>query len=113
MGWFNTMLNVATAASSAYSASQLHAMRKQQAEAALIQAVLAHLREQIFRLKQMAESALSLEAESPKLAAGALSVVELHLHNSGITPDLFPDLADKEQRFRSVQSIIAAVRRAK
>jgi ribosomal protein S27E len=111
MGWFNTMLNVATAASSAYSASQLHAMRKQQAEAALIQAVLAHLREQIFRLKQMAESALSLEAESPKLAAGALSVVELHLHNSGITPDLFPDLADKEYAMQTVRLVVNHKRR--
>jgi len=111
MGWFNTMLNVATAASSAYSASQLHAMRQQQAEAALIQAVLAHLREQIFQLKQMAESALSLEAESPKLAAGALSVVELHLHSSGITPDLFPDLGDKEYAMQTVRLVANHKRR--
>lgn len=105
MGWFNTMLNVATAASSAYSATQLHSLRQQHAEAAAIQAILAHLRNQVFQLKQMAESALSLEAESPKVAAGALSVVEMHLQNSGITPDLFPDLADKEYAAQTVRLV--------
>lgn len=111
MGWFNTMLNVATAASSAYSATQLHSLRQQHAEAAAIQAILAHLRNQVFQLKQMAESALSLEAESPKVAAGALSIVEMHLQNSGITPDLFPDLADKEYAAQTVRLVANNMRR--
>lgn len=111
MGWFNTMLNVATAASSAYSATQLHSLRQQHAEAAAIQAILAHLRNQVFQLKQMAESALSLEAESPKVAAGALSVVEMHLQDSGITPDLFPDLADKEYAAQTVRLVANNMRR--
>lgn len=111
MGWFNTMLNVATAASSAYSAAQLHSLRQQHAEAAAIQAILAHLRNQVFQLKQMAESALSLEAESPKVAAGALSIVEMHLQNSGITPDLFPDLADKEYAAQTVRLVANNMRR--
>ncbi len=111
MGWFNTMLNVATAASSAYSAAQLHSLRQQYAEAAAIQAILAQLRNQVFQLKQMTESALSLEAESPKVAAGALSVVEMHLQNSGITPDLFPDLADKEYVMQTVRLIHYNLRR--
>lgn len=96
MGWFNTMLNMATAASAAYSASQLRAMREQQAEAAAIQAILSHLRNQVFQLRQMAESALSFEAQSPKVAAGALGVVQMQIKEAGIVPDLFPDLADKE-----------------
>lgn len=96
MGWFNTMLNAAAAASSAYSAAQLRAMRQEQAEAAAIQAILTHLRNQAFQLRQMLESALSLEAQSPKVAAGALGVVEIQLQESGIIPELFPDLVDKE-----------------
>ncbi|MCS6843206.1 MAG: hypothetical protein NZ528_02615 [Caldilineales bacterium] len=96
MGWFNTILNAATAASAAYSAAQLRAMRQEQAEAAAIQAILTQLRDLAFQLRQMAESALSLEAQSPKVAAGALGVVEMQLQESGIIPDLFPTLADKE-----------------
>jgi hypothetical protein len=111
MGWFNTMLNVATAASSAYSAAQLHSLRRQNAEAAVIQALLAHLRNRIFELRQMAESALSLEAESPKVAAGALSVVEMHLKDSGITPDMFPELVDKEYAAQTWRLVAHNMRR--
>ena len=40
MGWLDTILSVATAGASVYSASQLQSMRSQGAEAALIQAMV-------------------------------------------------------------------------
>lgn len=105
MGWLDLVLGAASASAGMYNASQLETLRRQGAEAALIQAIIQYLREQIFEFKQMAEWALTLEAQSAKLAAGAISVVELRLLSSGITPDLFQELGDKEYTKNTVRLI--------
>lgn len=105
MGWLDLVLGAASASAGMYNASQLETLRRQGAEAALIQAIIQYLREQIFEFKQMAESALTFEAQSAKLAAGAISVVELRLLSSGITPDLFQELGDKEYTKNMVRLI--------
>jgi hypothetical protein len=105
MGWLDTILGAATAGASIYNASQLQAMRQQGAQATVIQAFLAHLRDLIFHFKQSAEFALSQEARSAKVTAGALGVVESRLRASGITPDLFPDLSDKEYTAQTIRLI--------
>jgi len=105
MGWLDTILSVATAGASIYSASQLQSMRAQGAQAEMIQALLAHLREEIFRLKQAAEAALALEAQSAKRAAGAISLVAAQLQETGITPELFSELGDKEYAAQTIRLI--------
>ena len=76
MGWLDLVLGAASASASMYNASQLETLRKQGAEGALIQAIIQYLREQIFEFKQMTEEAVAIEAQSAKIAAGAISVVD-------------------------------------
>lgn len=105
MGWLNTALNAASLGADLYNASQLSTLRQQGADAALIQAFIRHLRDQIFQFKQAADSALAMEAQSPLTAAGAISIVADRLHDSGVTPELFPELGDKEYAAQAIRLI--------
>lgn len=105
MGWLDTVLSAASAGASLYNVSQLQTLRQQGAQAALIQAMLAHLRDQIFQFKQMAEYGLAQEAQSVKRAAGIISIVASRLDDSGITPELFPNLGDKEYAMQTIRLI--------
>jgi len=105
MGWLNTALNAASLGADLYNAAQLSTLRRQGADAALIQAFIRHLRDQIFQFKQAADNALAMEARSPLAAAGAISVVADRLHDSGVTPELFPELGDKEYAAQTIRLI--------
>lgn len=65
----------------------------------------------VFQLRQSAEAALALEPESRKLAAGALGLVETRLNDSGITPDVFLEFADKEYTSQTIRLIAENKRR--
>lgn len=105
MGWLDTLLSAASAGAGLYNATQLAAMRQQGANAALVQAIVKHLKDQIFQIKQAADWALSLEEKSAKIAAGALSLVEARLNDIGITPELFTELSDKEYAMTTIRLI--------
>lgn len=105
MGWLNTALNAASLGVDLYNASQLSTLRRQGADAALIQAFIRHLRDQIFQFKQAADSALAMEARSTLAAAGAISIVADRLHDSGVTPELFLELGDKEYAAQTIRLI--------
>lgn len=99
MKWSDVLdvgLDVANVAINVNNASQLEELRMQGAATALIQAIIKELRDQIFNYKQVAESILASENESKIISAGAMKVLETRLNKSGITPDLFQELADKE-----------------
>jgi hypothetical protein len=96
MGWLNTLLDAGILAAQVSSMSKLETMKKQGAEAATLQAILTEIRRQIFNYKQEAEEILSFAEAFPKQAAAGMKLLELRLQSSGITPDLFPDLNDKE-----------------
>ena len=105
MGWLNTALSAASLGADLYNASQLSTLRRQGADSAMIQALIRHLRDQIFQFKQAADSALAMEARSTLAAAGAISVVADRLHDSGVTPELFPELGDKEYAAQTIRLI--------
>jgi hypothetical protein len=97
MGWFNTLLDVATLGVGLANAGRLEQMRAQGVAAALIDAFITELRNQIFQFKQAAEGILASEGElPPKIVSGALMVLEARLNESGIVPELFRELSDKE-----------------
>ena len=52
MGWFDILIGAANTGANLYNASQVEALRRQGAEAALIHAITMYLREQIFTVKQ-------------------------------------------------------------
>lgn len=96
MGWLNTLLDVGILAGQWSSMNKLEALKNQGAESAMIQAVLRELRNQIFNYKQSAEEIVAAEMQNPKRAAGAIKLLGLQLKESGITPEMFLDLSDKE-----------------
>lgn len=105
MGWINTVLDVATLGAEIAQVGRLDDLKKQGATAALIQAVLQEIRNQIFNYKQAAQAILEQESTSPKLVAGAMRLLELRLESSGITPDMFPELSDKEYVANTIKFI--------
>ncbi len=96
MGWLNNLLDVASLGVELSQLGKLEELRKQGAAGAMVQAVLQQLRNQIFNYKQAAQTILDAENKETKVAAGAMRVLEMRLEESGISPDLFPDLNDKE-----------------
>lgn len=98
-------LGVANVAMNASNASKLEQLQMQGAVAALVQAVIKELRNQIFNYKQTAESILSTESESVSRTACAMKILELRLIDSGITPDLFEELNDKEYALKTIRFI--------
>jgi len=89
-------LDVANAFISEHNATKLKELQMQGATAAFIEAIIKELRNQIFNYKQTAETILANETESPVIAAGAIKLLERRLADSGITPEVFQELTDKE-----------------
>lgn len=99
MSWWDVIevgLGAANLAANASNAQKLEQMRRQGAAVALMEAIVKELRNQIFKYKQTAEEILAMEAKSPKIAAAAMRLLELRFDDSGITPDLFNELGDKD-----------------
>jgi hypothetical protein len=105
MGWLNTLLDAGILAAQVSSMSKLETLKKQGAQAAALQVVLAEIRRQIFNYKQEAEDILSMADQNPKLAAAALRILDQRLKASGITPDLFIDLSDKDYAASTIRLI--------
>lgn len=87
---------VADMAIATSNVSQINEMRREGEAAALIQAMLQELRNQIFTFNESAKDIFARWDESPRISAGAMALLKFQLDRSGITPDLFMDLGDKE-----------------
>lgn len=96
MGWLNTLLDVGIIGMQVSQASKLDALKQQHADAAVIQAVVQALRSEIFNIKKAAEKALQLEAVDLPSAATAMLLVKHRYDEMGVSPDIFPEIADKE-----------------
>ena len=99
MGWGDVIsigLGLGNAAINASNANTLQQMKIQQVGEVLYREFVSAMRNAIFELKQTAEGVLAGEGASPLKAAGAMRILDHKLATSGITPDLFPELADKE-----------------
>ena len=98
MGWLDNLLDVAGIGLGIAQLNQLNELKQQGASKTLVQAVLNDLRQQIFNYKQAAENILETEKKNPRAAAGAMCILKMRLQDSGITPNLFLDLNDKDVR---------------
>lgn len=99
MGWGDVIsigLGLGNAAINASNASTLQQMKMQQAGEALYREFIGAIRNGIFNLNQTAEDVLRGEATAPLTAAGAMRILDYQLTTSGVTLDLFTDLADKK-----------------
>lgn len=105
MSWVNTMLDIGIIGMQASQKNKLEQLQRQNAEAALIEALLRALRDEIFRYKQAADEVLKLESNDPKSAAAGMKILFLQLQDFGLTPDMFPDISDKEYVATTTKSI--------
>src|SRR5688572_3332055 len=96
MSWIKMVLDVASLGVEIANTQKLEQLRRQGIVNTFTQNVIRELRDQIFNYKQMAESILTTEATSPKQASGAIKILEARFNTSGITPDLFSELSDKD-----------------
>lgn len=99
MGWGDVIsigLGLGNAALNASNAGTLQQMKLQQAGEAVYREFVNVMRNGMFNLKQTAEGVLAGEEASPLQAAGAMRILDHQLSMSGITPDLFSEMADKE-----------------
>ncbi len=96
MGWLNTLLDVTSVAVSVANYNKLENLRKGGQASQAIAEILYILRQEAFNYRQSAEEIRLQEAQNPKVAAGAMRILENRLRESPITPDIFPELSDKD-----------------
>lgn len=96
MSWLNTILDVTSVAINIANSQKLEELKLQGATAQVVQAVLNMLRDQVFGFRQAAEDILASNTASPKVAAGAMKILEARVEASQISPEMFPTLSDKD-----------------
>jgi len=96
MGWLDIAFDAAILGTQISQRNKLQQLQVQHAEAGMIQAVVLVLRQEIFKFKQTGEEIVAVAATYPKQAAGALEILYQRFQQAGLTPDLFPELGDKE-----------------
>lgn len=105
MGTLDTLIGVANLGANLASANKLHQMTQDGTAAAMMQAVIKAARDEIFQYSEKAKDILSLSEQYPKEAAGAMRLLNMQLQDSGLTPDIFPDLSDKEYMSNTMRFI--------
>jgi len=96
MGWLDIAFDAAILGTQISQRNKLQQLQVQHAEAGMIQAVVLVLRQEIFKFKQTGEEIVAVAVTYPKQAAGALEILYQRFQQAGLTPDLFPELGDKE-----------------
>ena len=96
MSWLDVVTKLSLVAASASVVGRTVELQQRETEAVLQGAVLQQLRNQIFAYKQVAEELLITEDAPPKHIAAIMKLSEQLLAKSGLTPDLFTELYDKE-----------------
>src|SRR5262249_24889668 len=96
MGWLDIAFDAAMLSTQISQRNKLQQLQAQHAEAAMIQAVVQVLRQEIFKFKQTGEEIVAVATTYPKQAAGALEILCQRFQQAGLVPDLFPELGDKE-----------------
>lgn len=96
MGALDTLLTVVNIGATAANYGRLQELQQQQGQTQAIAMLVQLARDMLFNFKQAADDALANESVNPKLSAAKLQMLVLGLSEMGITPQMFPDLADKE-----------------
>lgn len=105
MGTLGTLLDLASLSLQISTAGKLAAMKQQGAAAALMQAMLVEMRNQVFKYNETARKLLAMESTSLLLATGAMRVLETRIKDSGLSADLFDEIADKEYFANTVRTV--------
>jgi hypothetical protein len=107
MDKFDTLLllDAASITTEMTMVGQLENMRQKGAVQAVMQKILAALRDWIFKYNEASKNVLDLEKKDPKQAAGAMRLLEYRLKKSGINPDWFFELGDKSYVSDTYRSI--------
>lgn len=103
MSWLRTAIDVAHLGVAIEHSQKLAALERQGAEQALVQVILKELRDQVFHFNQAAQSVT--REKNPKHAAIMMTIIHKNLVDSQISPDMFPELNDKEYTANTIRFI--------
>ena len=103
MSKLGTLLDIASLGLDIGQHIELQKIKEQQASMAMNQlneavhkAIVESARNELFKLKRVAEKAQGIAGQNRKVAAGTFKLLSLQLEDMGISPDLFPEIRDKE-----------------
>jgi len=105
MGWLGVAMDVANLGVQVNQMKKLEDLRHQSSETAAVEEMLAYLRDMIFSFVQMQREIVVQSERAPVAAAAAMRVLRKRLQASGISPKLFPALADKDYVLSTIQNI--------
>jgi len=96
MSTLKTLLTVANIGISAANYGRLQELQEEQGQAQSVAMLVQLAKDMLFNFKQAADDAIANGSVNPKLSTARLQMLNLGLSEMGITPQVFPDLADKE-----------------
>jgi hypothetical protein len=111
--WLHTGLQVATLAKAYSAESQLSEMKAVAEVEAARQALLEAIRNFIFDISRNVQIVEEQIKNSPQQVYIVLKALEVKLAESGVSPEIFPDLQDKEYCFKTQQKLTKLASQAK
>jgi hypothetical protein len=105
MGKLDTFLSFVDVGLNVAQIGQLEQLKRQGMASALRESLLKQLRDMIFTFKQKAETILRFEDQDKLRTACALQLLQNELDETGISPELFPELLDKEYVANTIRLI--------
>jgi len=111
MSKLGLLIDAASLATEITMASNLGKMQQQGMAAPQNQQFIHTLRDHIFKYNEATKNILDFEARNPKIAAGAMRLLEMRIMSTTITPDLFFELNDKEYVSNTIRTIKENARR--
>ena len=105
MGWLNLVVGAANVAMNASQLQKMNEFGQIQQVGAVIEIVRNQMRDYIFRINQAKEDLLPYLEHHPVAVATGLRYLELELQSSGLKPESFSELSDKEYFATTQRSI--------
>jgi len=105
MGWISTLFDVATlavVANNSMQSARLEEMAKQVGQVEVIREIC---RNYVFRISQAKEDMLEFRTAKPLAVTAGLAYLEAELQESGVTPEIFSNISDKEYVAGTLRSL--------
>jgi len=96
MSWLTVLFDVTDIAIGVNNAYKIGQLKQQKQTAEALQALYQAMMDYVFRASQIYDDIMYHKSKRPIAVAATMFYLELELEKSGITPDLFNNITDKE-----------------
>jgi len=111
MSWVNTILDIGIIGMQESQRRKLEQLQQENANAEYLQTVIEFLRNEVYKYREAAREILAIEAQAPKVSAAAMIILDARLQALNLTPEMFPNLSDKEYVSSTIRGIRSESRR--